>query len=130
MDSTRTQIADFSRVTLSKHMLHAKVPLYRIRVLLVHNHVVCSREPLTGQPSSDAVIDAILSPGRGRKQQQTAGTRRNATVLQEVGSIRVNVGINSSAQLRRQRQDADVVIEHIIGHAESSADRSVAAVAR
>src|SRR3954469_25613435 len=108
MNTLRTHVANFRCVGRTEGALHAEIPAFRVRVLLVDHDVVSGVSSLVGE---------------GCKRLYPAGAGEDSTILQEVRIVAWNeVGVDRATQLRRQRQNTDVVIEHVIRHGESTAD--------
>src|SRR5262249_5277037 len=75
-----------------------------------------------------------LIGNRGERVQASAAARRKSTVGQEAAggpgagsAVDALVHVAGSAELRRHREQAQVVIQNVVGHAEAAADCGIAA---
>src|SRR5260370_41212244 len=110
MDAARTNIAHLHGIVLVEYVLHAERPLERLRIELVHDDVVRRGKPLCGDV------------GKG---YDTPRSRRNTSTRKEAAAgwaPRITRAVDRAAQLRPQRQNADVVIQNIIRNAETRPD--------
>src|SRR5260370_315436 len=110
MDAARTNIAHLHGIVLVEYVLHAERALERLRIELVHDDVVRRGKPLCGDV------------GKG---YDTPRSRRNTSTRKEAAAgwaPRITRAVDRAAQLRRQRQNADVVIENIIRNPEPGPD--------
>src|SRR5437879_571305 len=95
------QVTCFKGIVLCKHVLNTEIPLNGVRILLVHHYVVSS---------------SFLLRGQGGERLDDTCNRQNATILEEVATaararIANWIDIDGTAQLRRQRENTDVVIQ-------------------
>src|SRR5579862_717698 len=95
-------------------MLDAKVPVDGVRQLGLR------RNPVRSIGKSVSLTQDC----------DTATAATQATAGQETGSQSTGIDVVRRTYLRRHCKDADVVIQHIVGHAEAAADGSVATAAR
>src|SRR5260370_16813805 len=117
MNTARADIADFHGVVLKERVLTTERVLKRLWIQLVHNDVVRGGKSLCGDTGIS--YDATRS-------------RRDAAACEEApagGTPRVTRAVHSTPQLRRQGQNADVVIENAITNAQRSANHSIPAAA-
>src|SRR5512147_1691996 len=100
-------VTGLNRVNVPKRMLHTESPLDGGREFYVFDNVV------------GGIRTSIC---RRCKGCETCAAGLDTTATQEVRSLRGRVHVDGRAELRRQRQDTDVVIQNVVAHAETATD--------
>src|ERR1043165_3506620 len=119
MDTLGAYVPYFCSVLLVKYALHSQRPGFRVRKLLYRRKEVCR--------------SSTLISNRGERLQARTSSGRQATIGQECRvrpvatacAIHALQNIASATELRRNRQKAQVVIQHVIGHSKAATDGGV-----
>src|SRR5262249_61746468 len=112
MDATRSHVANLSRVLSVEHLLNAQGPGLRVRQLLRGGQEVRRGRALIGYS--------------GKSIQTGTAARRKASAGQEAGigpgagaTVDACVHVTGSTELRRNREQAQVVVQNVIRHAKA-----------
>src|SRR6266480_6564522 len=128
MDAACAHIPEFHCVVLAEYVLHAESPLERFRRQLVHYYVISRAEDLARYSGGDTILNAVGTSWCERSKASRAWL--DSAVAQVIRNVRGKWRINRSAQLRREREDAYVVVEYVVGDAKARTDGSRAARTR
>ena len=112
MHAARPHIAHFHAVIVVEHVLHAQIPLNRVRQHLIRN---------VGRGERARV---------GLRQLIRSGSNGDGTIFQEVGNVLTNVDVNGGLQLGWLGVSAEVIEQDIVTHTEAGADRGFPGLSR
>src|SRR5882762_11257165 len=109
MDTAGTDIPHRHGIVLVKYVLYTKRPLDRLRRQLIHDDMI-------------ACLGALCCDIR--ECSDASRTRLDPATAQIIRNVGFKRRVNRSAQLWRQREDSDVVIQDIIRNTKTCADGS------
>src|SRR6266436_556041 len=115
VNTASAQVASFEGVLRAELVLHAEIVLDGIGVFLVDHDVVGGSGLLSSQ---------------SREGLNAARAGQDPAVGQEIIDNRRLRIVDRAAQLRRERQNADVVVQDVVAQTEAGADGGVSALAR